>query len=406
MGANIVVNAVRDACMLVDSPPCGFEKAFLLASTHDLFSDVFRPGEAHRVQCTMVGPDGMIFDRADQVLGRLETIQDSGEASLIFLATMPLATVTGIDYASIVDRARSRGSRVILVPETTSGRNWLDGYDEVLEQIALNLDFPRVRRKKRDVAVVGYLFDRHEGDHLGNVAELERLFQELSLNLVSVWLDGSDTQRLIEAGRAGTIVSLPYGRRAAAAIAGKTGARLLELDLPAGLGGSRRWLQAIGDALGVARKARSLIDAELETVIPVLDRVASDHLQDRRFSYFGDPFLGEAVMDALDEVGCLAEQAVIFAAPGSVKRLTRSRFVDRPDTLFRPGVGDVIDLDYDGLDFVLGNSWANYIVKARCVRKHFVEIGFPSYGHHCLSSAPFLFFRGFVNLVNRIVNRD
>ena len=111
MGANIVVNAVRDACMLVDSPPCGFEKAFLLASTHDLFSDVFRPGEAHRVQCTMVGPDGMIFDRADQVLGRLETIQDSGEASLIFLATMPL-TPTSRQSGGITQGICSAGTGI------------------------------------------------------------------------------------------------------------------------------------------------------------------------------------------------------------------------------------------------------------------------------------------------------
>lgn len=406
MGANIVVNAVRDACMLVDSPPCGFEKAFLLASTHDLLSDVFRPGASHRVQCTMVGPDAMVFDRAEQVLEAIEGIRTSVDASFIFLATMPLATVTGIDYGSIVERARASGASIVLVPETTAGRDWLDGYDEALEQIALSIDLPRGRRRKRDVAVVGHLFDRNEGDQRGNVTEITRMLRALSLEPVSVWLDGGDMRGLCEAGRAGTIISLPYGRKAAAALAGRTGARLIELDLPLGLDGSRRWLQAVGDAMGVARKARDLIDEELSAVVPVIDAVQADHLQDRRFSYFGDPFLGEALMDALDEVGLIAGPCAIFSTADAPEKLTSRRFVGREDTLFRPGVGTVLDLDLDAQDLVIGNSWAGYIVRARDARKPFVEIGFPSYTHHCLSSEPFLFFRGFVNLINRIVNRD
>jgi nitrogenase molybdenum-iron protein alpha/beta subunit len=254
------------------------------------------------------------------------------------------------------------------------------------------------------VAVVGNFLDRNEGDHLGNLAEMRRVTDALGLKLVSTWLDGSPTTELRQVAQAGTIISLPYARRAARHIADKTGARVVELDLPLGLKASQQWITALGAATGRRWEAKELVEAELRDTVPIVDIAVTEYLQGKRFAFNGDPFLGEAVLAAFRELGCTPAHGVIFAVEEEAGRLTSSPELQELAPLYAARMSEVLELQWSDVDFVVGNSYIHYLVRLRDARKPYVELGYPSYRQHELSHRPNWFFKGFVNLVNRVIN--
>lgn len=128
---------------------------------------------------------------------------------------------------------------------------WLDGYSDLLFSLAKNIptnDVPE--RKKTNIAIVGNLFDRNEGDCIGNVEELKNICTQLGLDVVSIWLDGGNYEDVLRANEAGTILSLPYGRKAAKMLAKRLDADLLELDVPFGIQNTISFIQKLGTHFG------------------------------------------------------------------------------------------------------------------------------------------------------------
>ncbi|MBW2528985.1 MAG: hypothetical protein JRI23_32715 [Deltaproteobacteria bacterium] len=405
-GVFFLLNAVPDIRLLFDGPSCGYDKAFLVSGTHDLFSRTFRFPARHRITCTHVQADALVHDREQTILHVLEQVASADDAKLVLVAAMPMASITGIDYEGIVSRAKSASTTPVAVVAEKSFRNdWLVGFDDALCTLADQLvKAPSGGASREDVAVVGYFLDRNEGDHVGNVAELRRVAEALGLRLVSTWLDGSPTRELARIARAGTIISLPYGRRAAKQIADKTGAQLVELDLPVGLRASREWVGALGAATGRRWEAKQFVAAELASAVPILDVAVADYLQGRRFAFNGDPFVGEAVIAAYEELGCTAAHAVIFGVKEACERLVAKRRLDEVPTRYCARMSEILELDWADVDFVVGNSYVHYLVRLRDARKAYVELGFPSYRYHCFTHSPSWFFRGFVHLTNRVIN--
>lgn len=405
-GVFFLVNAVPDVRLLFDGPSCGYDKAFLVAGTHDLFSRMFRFPAKHRITCTHVQADTVVHDREETLRNTLVEVAGSSDVGLILVTAMPMASITGIDYQGILNRAAPlTKAPVALVPDRSFRNDWLAGYDDALCTLADELVEPqRTVQSREDVAVVGYFLDRNEGDHRGNLAELHRVMAALGLKLESTWLDGSPTSALRRVAEAGTIVSLPYGRRAARRIADRTGAALVELDLPLGVAASKTWILELGAATGRRWEARQLIDAELRDVVPILDVTLTEYLQGRRFAVNGDPFLGQALVAAFQELGCTPAHAVVFGVKDAVDRLQDRRALDGVEPLYAARMSDVMALDLDEVDFIVGNSYVHYLVRLGDPRKPYVELGYPSYRHHELSHRPNLFFKGFVNLVNRVIN--
>lgn len=405
-GVFFLVNAVPDVRLLFDGPSCGYDKAFLVSGTHDLFSQMFRFPARHRITCTHVQADALVHDREHTIHHVLDQVARAEDTKLIFVAAMPMASITGIDYGAIIQRAASNtATPMALVPDKSFRSDWLAGFDDALCTLADQLVETRPTvRSREDVAVVGYFLDRNEGDHLGNLAELRRVTDALGLKLTSTWLDGSPTTELRNVAQAGTIISLPYARRTARHIAEKTGARVVELDLPLGMKASKDWITALGAATGRRWEAKELVDAELAATVPILDVAVTEYLQGKRFSFNGDPFLGEAVLAAFRELGCTPVDAVLFAVEEASARLVQQPELQRVSPLYAARMSEVLALDLGDIDFIVGNSYVHYLVRLSDARKPYIELGYPSYRHHELSSRPNWFFRGFVNLVNRVIN--
>ncbi|MFA5096466.1 MAG: nitrogenase component 1 [Candidatus Omnitrophota bacterium] len=404
-GIFLVVNAIPDAYLLLDAPQCGYDRACSLYATHDFFSDLIRNGSNHRICCTSVGGgQNIIRDRSDHIAHLLRKVGREKDCSAILLASIPMAFITGMQYDNIARKVQKYLKASLIETQAGSLRgDWLDGYDETLLAIAGKLDLRRDLKQRNNVAIAGYLFDRNEGDHTANIKELGRMLKGLSLNLVSVWLSGCLFSSLRDIEKAGTIISFPYGRRAAREISRRTGADLLELDLPFGLENTRRWINAVGAHCGRKRQAGVYLGDELRKVVPLSRLLVSKYFTGRRFAFSGDPYLASAFAGILAELGAQVDHAIIFASRKADRDLAPDACAGS-NTLYAPLFKEAYDLDTSRTDMFVGNSYIFNLLRSKDNRKPYVELGFPSFYYHCLTESPFLGARGYINFLNRLTN--
>jgi nitrogenase molybdenum-iron protein alpha/beta subunit len=283
--------------------------------------------------------------------------------------------------------------------------DFLDGYGLALEKIAEDMVLKKGAGERKKIALVGHLMDRTEGDHAGNLLELARLLSLLGIELVCAWPDGREYLGLKKIEKASVIVSLPYARKAAAILARKTGAALLPLGIPLGLGGSAVWLRDAAEACGVSGKtASAVLGRELAEAHCLARMAVGGGLAGKKIWFTGDPYLGEAVCAFACELG-MGVAGVCLSCAGGKWGEAEKIFPGRPilrDFRVREYSNAVQNLFSRGdCDLLISNSIGR---RSGLLKLAGLDFGFPSYRYHALLSAPFLGFKGAVNLIERWFN--
>jgi nitrogenase molybdenum-iron protein alpha/beta subunit len=405
IGVYVAVNALADAYVVVDAPDCAHLKTQYVQGNHDWFSTLTSVTGIHRVANTDLHPWKMVSARDDQVQALVRQMADYAGAGAVLLTSMPMATITGVDYDRLTRPvAEATGKVVVSVPGNALAGDWLDGYADSMKALARAVPLEGAAPRPGNVAVVGYLMDRNEGDHRANLAELERLLAALGLQVVSVWLSGQRGADLSRVRDAAAIVALPYGRAAAAVLGQRLQVPVIDAGLPLGLAGTERWLRSIADATGCGDRVAAVLDQELQETVPLLEWVVPHYLVQRSLMHVGDPHLGLALEDLAAELGLRVERHFVLGRRAHAREL-----------LARCGEGRVVvdpkrtqldhtlrDLIGEGrCDILVTNSLGYQSGPCRAAQ---VELGFPSFFTHALDRRPTLFFRGTLNLVERMVN--
>jgi len=403
IGVYLAVNAIRDLYLLIEGPDCTYMKTQYVQGNHDWMSTLTSVSGHHRVANTALHPAQMSGSREESLQATLQRIASHPAVPAVALTSMPMAFITGAEYARLTRHvARVSGKPILHVPGKSLSGDWIDGYAEVLLSLARQLDLSGGSPCETKAAVVGYLFDRNEQDHAANLRELEAMFGAAGLELVSVWLSGSRFCDLHAVRDAGVIVSLPYGRKAAREIARRTGARLLEWDLPFGLDATERWVRDLAAISGAQTRAQEYVDRELSAIVPRLEWVVPFVFQQRSFGYVGDPFLLPGIASLADLVGARLQFAVVTNRPhhaaGLASKLPGVELLVYPKmkslmrTLERHFEAAPPHLTIANNAGILGGQGA------------VLEFGFPSYFRHALYDRPFLGFQGAIATLDSMAN--
>jgi nitrogenase molybdenum-iron protein alpha/beta subunit len=402
-GVFLAVNAIRDLYLLVEGPDCTHIKTQFLQGNHDWLSTLTSVSGFHRIANTALHPDQMSGSRESAVRDRLQKIASHPTVPAVALTSMPMAFVTGADYERVTaEVAEATGKPIIHVPGRSLSRDWLDGYAEVQSALAGQLELRQSEAQPENVAIVGYLFDRNEGDHTANLQELRSILSGLGLNLVSVWLGGQHSNELAAVETAGTIISLPYGRRAARTLARRLGARLIETSLPFGLPATEAWVRQLGAEFGRPEQAEVIIDRELARVIPKLEWIIPFVFQNLRVGYVGDPHLLPGLRSYLGVLGASLDMAVITNHSRHTCELPAD--VAELDLLVEPRISTLGKflgdrLGRQSVDLLVGSDLGNL----NCPVASY-ELGFPSPTRHALFDRPFLGFGGALALADSLAN--
>ncbi len=402
VGVYLAANAVHDLYLLVEGPDCAHMKTQYVQGNHDWMSTLTSVSGFHRVANTAIHPDDMSASREQGLSEAMSRLAAHEHVPALAVTSLPMAFITGADYERLVEEvSEESGKPVVHIPGKSLSGDWLDGYAETLNAFADQLDLDGGEPDENKVALVGYMFDRNEGDHEGNLVELRRLVEGLGLELCSVWLSGESVADLLAARDAGTVVSLPYGRKAARRLARRTGARLVETDLPLGLPATEAWVRTLGEALDRGARAEEVIDRELAAVVPRLEWVIPYVFQTRRVGYVGDPHMVTGLASYLEVLGASLAFAVVIDPPpharGLAEQLAADLLVYPKMTAFTRFLSE--QLNRGGADALITNSHGS---QGHSVAT--LELGFPSMFRHALYRRPFLGFGGALALADSLAN--
>jgi nitrogenase molybdenum-iron protein alpha/beta subunit len=405
LGVYLAVNAIPDAYILGDGPDCLIYKSHFIHGRHDLASTLLRISGRHRVAFSNVCSRGVVKEHDEIIRRHIRTIDGLKESGLILVTSLPMCSITGVDYGRIIRSLAGKLSKpaIDLPPDSLIG-DWLDGYAQVLSALVRGLGLSgKAKARKgppKTAAVVGYFMDRNEADHLGNLAELRRMLSALGLETVSVWLGGEPAAALRRAAEADLIVSLPYGRAAARSLARLAGARLVETELPFGLPKTERFLRDVGKAAGRPQEAEAFLAAELSRVVPRLKWIIPQCFLNRRVAFMGDPYLFGGFCDIAADLGLVVEGAIVRSqgAPVGAEGGLPFPVLHAPRSsspLVRQLVRAPLDL------FV--TCWCEQDFHS--LRCPVLEFGFPSYRSHALYERPFLGPNGMLAFVERMADK-
>jgi nitrogenase molybdenum-iron protein alpha/beta subunit len=306
------------------------------------------------------------------------------------------------------------GHPVIHVPSGSLAGDWLDGYAAVLTALAREVPLavagpgPGPAARPQRVALVGHLHHRLEADVTADLAELRRLVTALGLEVVCAWPDGGAWADLAAAGSADLVLSLPYARRAARVLAERTGAALLELELPIGLEASCRFVRQVGAATGRNHQAEAFVAQELDRVVPRLEWILAHELLGRQILVASDPHLVRGLRGALTELGCTVGRELVYARSEHGATPPDPADADAPPHHVAPRMAALTVENHGhrvsrGIDLVVGCSFAVELLSEDAQRIPLVEVGFPQYYTHALHPQPLLGFDGALCFVSRLV---
>jgi nitrogenase molybdenum-iron protein alpha/beta subunit len=394
LGVYLAVNAVPDAYLVMDGPGCAFYRAMTVHGRHDWASTLLSCDGRHRVQYAGVDANTIASDYEGRLREAVRGVASAPEPGVVLLGSMPICTLAGTQHERIL-REEKGDKPGAVVPGRSLGGDWLDGYEDALCALAASMDFSGAKPGSRSVAVVGHLMDRCEGDQSGNAAELRRLCRGLGLDPVTVWLSGESYAGLREVRRARAVISLPHGRRAAAWLARRLKAGLVETGLPVGLEATQAWLRKVAKALGRERTAEAFIRSELERVVPRFEWAVPASFLGRKAVFAGDPHLHEGLAGLCEDLGIRLEAAFLNGKGGS----RGEGVISQPSVECMKAEWE--RLAAGGVDLLIGNSDALAVLKPGCA---WVELGYPSVRTHFLREEPTLGFEGFAHLADRMAN--
>jgi len=402
-GAILATNALKDVYTVVDGPDCVHMKTQFVQGNHDFLSTLVSVSGHHRVANTALHVMSMATGWEDHLRATLERVASHPHAGGVLLTSMPMAQVTAVDYERLCKEVSKQTCKpVVPVMARSLTGDWLDGYEDVLVALAKRIDLPCTKKSENKVGIVGYLMDRNEGDHKGNIKEIRRIFGALGLEVVSIWLEGQPFASLARIAEASTIISFPYGRRAARWVARRTGARLVECDYPFGLIATEHFVSKLGEVFGRTAEAKVFLKRELSEVVPPCEFVIPFIFQHRRAGYIGDPVLVKGFYETLELFGATLDFAVITNSHSHAQGLT-SESLGGADLLVYPRNKTLITFlvgksKVNALSLVVTNNAGVALLAKKGLGV--VEFGFPSYLSHSLGERPFLGFRGFLNFVD------
>lgn len=412
-GVYIGLNAVPDSRLILDAPVgCNF-KSERVGMNHDFYSTLFHPLGLHRVITTVEHPQQLVSGTLDTLREKAARIMELSRPSVLFISEVTALWLEGNEVEVIArDLTEDLGIPVVYVKPDILEGDFLDGYETLLSRLAevLPLEPSDAWPEPGVVGIVGYMPDRMEADHRANVAVLRDLVRAAGLEPGPVLLDGSDVDGLAEVARASILLELPLSGGCAGALAARTGARVIPMGLPVGLDGTSKWLNDLAEAAGSPEEADRYARTRLGELVPTLDRVREMYLQDRNLAIAAPPDLLPGLLALVDDLGM--ECSLVAARCRDPRRIVPVR-----DVMDKLGNDTEILVDYTRSRFrqalkkahdekpvtlVIGST--SEAMAAREVGAGLLEVGYPSYMTHALTSRPLLGFDGTARLVEELVN--
>lgn len=395
------VNAIKDSYLWIDSPDCFFFKNDFVQWNHDITSKLRQADGAHKFLATISDANNVVWNRNSKFISSLKQISETDFVKQIFVSSMPMSQIVWTDYDWIINEVKNNlkiDKPIFNIPSRSMTDCWLEGYSDLLFSLAKNINIDWWLTKKENIAIVWNLFDRWEWDCIWNVQELRRIIGWLWLNIVSIWLDWWNYDDILKVKNAGTIISLPYWRKAAKKIATRLNADLIELDLPFWLNKTGDFIRTIWNHFWIEKQAEEYIRRELMEFnkIDIIKWAISHTFIWKKIAYYGDPYLLVGLLDLSKTLWFELKQIFIH---GDEKHFKNNIWFDHNWISIKYWLD--WDKDLVDIDLIILNSHNNL---SENVDIKNMQFWFPSYDYHLYTFEPYFWYKGTLIFINRMAN--
>ncbi|MBW1811978.1 MAG: hypothetical protein JRJ87_27585, partial [Deltaproteobacteria bacterium] len=303
-GVYLAVNAMPDTYLIYDAHDCGYNKAEKIAGNHDLFSSLMRWDKVDRIVRTNLESREFIMGSDDRLSMRLRQIAERYSPNLIFIARSNVMIFTGHDVEQVISELDQKLTTPLArIPESHADRDHICGFLDCVAEILAKLEPSAQPRHEKRVLVAGYVFERHEGDHKGNVAEIDRILTGIGALTGPILLDGNTFESYQQLEPADLVVDLASDWQAAREFSSRTGADYIQTTLPVGLEGTCNWIRSLASSLKLESQAEEFIDAELSQLAPMLQWLLPRFFLGRTAIIFADRQWIRPLVLFLEELG-------------------------------------------------------------------------------------------------------
>lgn len=427
-GAAIGVNAVSDALLIQHIGVGCKHKTTSQLATHDTGRRL-----AAETGWTEVG-DRELIEGANARLGPYtRSWVARRDPAIVYVVTVTFIALTGDEAAAEVEALDAMlDVPVVLLNVLGFEGDLYSGYAHFLERTLARADWRQTVSRPDAVALLGYLYDRHEGDHDGNLAVLGSLFDAIGVGRGPVSLCGGPVAEVLSTPSCGTLVALPYlSGTPLKRVARKARRPVTAVPLPMSLRGTDAFLRAVGAAAGAdaARVERVILDGRAAVRAPL--EIARTHLEGLRLAVIADPPLAAGWVALLGELGVdvpvvglrgrtLGGREALDAALAQIGASlpAQTEVLEDPSLVtLRDTVGPRLDRGL--LDGVVGSATDHNALTARSpvgawsgwagrdpepVGWMRIEAGFPCKTYHCARPMPFLGYEGALVQAQRLLD--
>lgn len=426
-GAAMAIHAIPDAFLLKHTGVGCKHKTVTQFGTHD-----WGRGLAAHEGWTEVGDKSLIAGSGGRLAPYARSSYERHKPAIMAVSSVTFLDLAGDDFADLVRGLDAElASEVMLLKVPGFEGDLYSGYLSTMLEVLKRVDWSQPPTRKQEVALMGYLWDRYEGDHQGNLQQLGALLKGIGLELGPVWLSGVPWADLQRAAGSGVLMQLPYAAPKAKALKRLTKRELTPAELPLGLRATAAFLHATARAAGVPEgRVDAFVRRQEEGVWQRLGTMA-DRLRGLRVMVLADLPLLTGVMSLLDELGVRVEVAGIrgrtLGGEAELRAALERVGAAAPDgceVMVNPSVHRVREtarrlLRERRLDGVLGSATdhntistlpASEVLAPIAGEQMFgvgpfrLEIGFPCKEHHCTFAMPFLGYGGVMMWVQRLLS--
>ncbi len=367
------VNAIKDVALFVDGPDCIFYKADMLYKTHDLWSSLKQASIDTKLYFSWVMPNKMVRWYDEDIKRKLSFIEENSKFNLWVVTCMPVTWLLATQYDNIYG---DLNKDFIFVPSHTD-KFRLDWYSIFLKELAKYIKLDEKKEKKKlNVSIIWYLFDRNEWDCIWNLEEIKRILNLIWVELNSIWLSWWDLKDLSNIENSELIISFPYGFQASKIISRRLNVDILELDIPFWFENTINFIEKIWKKLSIDKiKIDSVLKKEITFVKEKIDLLNEKVFLNKNYIFAWDPFMEKSIKDIWD-----------FFWMNHIFTYNYNWSKKAKET----------DFDKKNVDLIIGNSEFNLSSEFK------LEFWFPSYNTHFLLERPYMWFRWLLFFIERL----
>jgi nitrogenase molybdenum-iron protein alpha/beta subunit len=418
-GVSLAMHSIPDAFLVLHT---GVGCKYKGAGQYCLH-DLARPSH-HREGYTEVTDLALIKGSASRIPIYVRSWHKKRNPAFMAVVSSTFLEMAGEDFAKAAREAESTVPCPVAYVKTLGFDGDLyDGYNSLALEVLRRVPFKKTKPVPGRVGVVGYVFDRYEMDHAGNLQQLRFLLESLGLECGPVVLSGRPYKELMGLASCERLILLPYGRVYAKELSKLSGRPVIQTDLPVGLSGTFRWLQDVAKGCGVAKPVvEACIKRQSDYARPQMDSLrtyARQRLGSRRIALFAETPLAAGLASFAAEAGLspalvglrdrsLGGRKAFLEAVGrtGVKPPEDLEVLENPSLSL--SVQKVSALrDRGQLSLVVGScTELSYInPEGRQNEVPSVELGFPSFNYHVLFPTPYYGVAGALALAQRVMNQ-